>query len=325
MSASLSLGSPASLTLLDAGEARGIRTAAGWILAILVVVALHVGLASLALMLSRSAAELPGAPPDVVQVEFAPLPVAPAQAEVAPGPKQQQAETTPPPQVDDRQIEPPPDPPPSEAMPNEVQLADPPRQPDPIPSTLPADRPAEVVLPDNPPVPNAVAVLAPSTPTAAPMPPAPVSPRPPRPSQPPKPVQRPTPERSVRRPIETARTRADATIAPPQASSRASAAGSPWAGATANPGAVASWRAQLAAHLNRYKRFPPGASTGTASVRFTVGRGGQVLSAALSGSSGDPALDAEAVGMVRRASPVPAPPDAMAGTVSLSVPVRFSR
>jgi TonB family protein len=63
----------------------------------------------------------------------------------------------------------------------------------------------------------------------------------------------------------------------------------------------------LLAHLNRYKRYPSGAaSTGTASVAFTIARSGQVLSARLIGSSGNPALDAEAVSLPRRASPVPA-------------------
>ena len=42
------------------------------------------------------------------------------------------------------------------------------------------------------------------------------------------------------------------------------------------------------AHLNRYKRYPAGASTrGTASVAFTIARSGQVLSARLIGSSGN--------------------------------------
>jgi periplasmic protein TonB len=62
-------------------------------------------------------------------------------------------------------------------------------------------------------------------------------------------------------------------------------------------------------HLNRYKRYPSGAaSTGTASVAFTIPWSGQVLSVRMIGSSGNPALDAEAVSLPRRASPVPAPP-----------------
>jgi protein TonB len=61
-------------------------------------------------------------------------------------------------------------------------------------------------------------------------------------------------------------------------------------------------------------------------VAFSIDRAGRVLSARLAGSSGHPALDEEAVSMIRRASPVPAPPAGFGGgTVSLAVPVRFSR
>jgi protein TonB len=79
------------------------------------------------------------------------------------------------------------------------------------------------------------------------------------------------------------------------------------------------------AHLNRFKRYPAGASsTGTASVAFTIARSGQVLSARLIGSSGNPALDAEAVSLPRRASPVPAPPPEFGGSVlNLTVPIHF--
>ena len=79
------------------------------------------------------------------------------------------------------------------------------------------------------------------------------------------------------------------------------------------------------AHLNRYKRYPAGASSaGTASVAFTIARSGQVLSAHLIGSSGNPALDAEAVSLPRRASPVPAPPPDFGGSVlTLTVPIHF--
>ena len=80
------------------------------------------------------------------------------------------------------------------------------------------------------------------------------------------------------------------------------------------------------AHLNRFKRFPLGAAPGTAGVRFTIGRTGQVLAASLSDSGGDALLDQEAVAMVRRSSPVPAPPEDMGGnTITLSVPIRFMR
>jgi len=80
------------------------------------------------------------------------------------------------------------------------------------------------------------------------------------------------------------------------------------------------------AHLNRHKRFPPGGSQGTAMVAFSINRSGTVTSASLARSSGDSALDAEAVSLVRRASPVPAPPPEVGGSsIRLAVPIRFTR
>lgn len=81
------------------------------------------------------------------------------------------------------------------------------------------------------------------------------------------------------------------------------------------------------AHLNRHKRFPQGASgTGFTMVAFTIDRSGRVLSSRLTRSSGDAALDAEAVSLPRRASPVPAPPPNVGGgSVTLAVPIRFNR
>ena len=88
-----------------------------------------------------------------------------------------------------------------------------------------------------------------------------------------------------------------------------------------------SWRGALMAHLNRHKRFPSGAAgAGVATVAFTIDRSGRVLSARLVRSAGDSALDAEAASLSRRASPVPAPPpDVGGGSITLAVPIRFSR
>lgn len=86
---------------------------------------------------------------------------------------------------------------------------------------------------------------------------------------------------------------------------------------------IATWRGAVLAHLNAFKPTPTGGATGTARVAFSVDRNGRVLSASLAGGSGDPALDAAAVAMVRRASPVPAPPPEMGGRIALAVPVYF--
>jgi protein TonB len=86
-----------------------------------------------------------------------------------------------------------------------------------------------------------------------------------------------------------------------------------------------NYRGIVAAHLARYKQFPPEArdrgNQGSAVVTFALNGGGRVTSVSLSRGTGVGALDQEAVAMVRRASPFPAPPDGRA--VSFTVPVSF--
>ena len=93
-----------------------------------------------------------------------------------------------------------------------------------------------------------------------------------------------------------------------------------------SPRAQAQWKDRLAAHLERRKRYPSAARSrraeGTAQVRFTVDGGGSVLSATLVRSSGDAALDAEAVALLQRASPLPKPPDGTTRTVT--APITFT-
>jgi periplasmic protein TonB len=88
----------------------------------------------------------------------------------------------------------------------------------------------------------------------------------------------------------------------------------------------AKWQSRLMGHLERRKRYPPGARSrreqGTAYVRFTIDERGNVLSATLARSSGSPELDAEVIDLVRRASPVPAPPPGVNKTIT--APVKFA-
>jgi len=99
------------------------------------------------------------------------------------------------------------------------------------------------------------------------------------------------------------------------------------AGAAASPAAVASWKSELIAQLNRHKRYPPGAARdGTSLVAFSVNRSGSVTAARLARSSGDTTLDQEAVSLPRRASPLPPPPEGMpARSIALTVPIHFER
>lgn len=88
----------------------------------------------------------------------------------------------------------------------------------------------------------------------------------------------------------------------------------------------ARWQSRLMAHLERRKRYPSAAKRqrkqGVAQVRFSIDANGNVGSVSLTRSSGVPELDAEVVSLVRRASPVPAPPPGVNRTIV--VPIQFS-
>jgi protein TonB len=90
-----------------------------------------------------------------------------------------------------------------------------------------------------------------------------------------------------------------------------------------------SYRALLAAHLQRFKQYPSASRAageqGTAMLSFVVARNGRVLSSRLASSSGYGALDAETMAMIQRAQPLPSFPDDLPhASMSFSVPVRFS-
>ncbi|MDO6707605.1 energy transducer TonB [Photobacterium sp. 1_MG-2023] len=91
-----------------------------------------------------------------------------------------------------------------------------------------------------------------------------------------------------------------------------------------------TWQRLLHAHLEQHKQFPRQARRfgrqGVPVVAFTMDRQGHVLSVTLVKSSGTRVLDNEAQAMVRRAEPLPLPPDSLAGErLTLTVPVSFRR
>jgi len=87
----------------------------------------------------------------------------------------------------------------------------------------------------------------------------------------------------------------------------------------------ANYSGLVEAHLKRYKRYPAEAQSrgeqGRATVSFALDGGGRVTRVSLVRGTGHAALDQEAVAMVRRASPFPAPPD---GRAQITAPVNFS-
>ncbi|PWC79348.1 energy transducer TonB [Azospirillum sp. TSH64] len=230
------------------------------------------------------------AEPPAVLLELAPLPVAPPE---------------PTPAIDIPLPEPMPEPviepPPPEPEPEPV-VEEPPPPPEPPPVVEP-----EVVLPKPPPDPPKP---KPEVKKEAPKP-QPEKPKPEKP-KPPRPVAQPVQPAPVAAPPAPAQAPAPAAPAPSAAPSRA----------------VPSWQGRLLSHLERHKRYPRAAQArrqeGVAQVRFTIDREGNVLSVQLDRSSGVSSLDEETVEMVRRASPLPAPPEEMAkDRIELVVPVQF--
>jgi protein TonB len=97
------------------------------------------------------------------------------------------------------------------------------------------------------------------------------------------------------------------------------------AGAVAS--AIASYNQRVRAHLMRFHSYPSGGggARGVARLSFTVSRSGQVTSSRLGGSSGVAAFDAQAMSMIRQASPFPPIPDEIKnGAMSFSIPVEFT-
>lgn len=88
----------------------------------------------------------------------------------------------------------------------------------------------------------------------------------------------------------------------------------------------ATWQKELAAHLDKYKRYPGDRSSQSAEIviRFVLDRTGHVVSADVARSSGDAAFDGAALALMRRADPVPPPPPSIADDgLSFTMPVIF--
>ena len=88
------------------------------------------------------------------------------------------------------------------------------------------------------------------------------------------------------------------------------------------------YMALLLGHLERFKRYPAAAhgAAGKVLVKFEISRAGEVTSANVVQSSGNSALDDEAIEIVRRASPFPPFPAAKPGAQdSYTWPATFYR
>jgi len=88
-----------------------------------------------------------------------------------------------------------------------------------------------------------------------------------------------------------------------------------------------AYNALVFGHMQRFKRYPASArgALGTVVVRFELSRTGDVIGSAVAKSSGNAALDQEALGLLRRASPFPPFPVGKPGDQdSYIAPVHFS-
>jgi periplasmic protein TonB len=140
-------------------------------------------------------------------------------------------------------------------------------------------------------------------------------------------VALPTPEPPERQPPEDERP----ATATPSAQIPPSLAAPPTAGAAVQKLRVDAfrWQTALAAHIERFKRYPAKARSsgeeGIATVAFTIDRQGRLLTSHIVKSSGSPMLDEETLAMLARAQPMPAPPgDIPDNKLSFIVPVRFN-
>ncbi|QFU14873.1 TonB family protein [Microvirga thermotolerans] len=236
------------------------------------------------------------------------------------------------------------------AVPQEARPADAPSPEIPLPEPVPplAD-PERLAVPAAPPVPDPAGIPARDMPPpepdreaepAAQPEPAPVPPKQAETEPAPKPPAMP-PAKTAQRPVPKVPAKAAPGTPRPAASGRgetgrgaeavsslAAAHGASGRSGTAGAGLSDSYRSRVMAHLARYKLYPEAARRqrmrGRVLVTFGLDAGGRVTGVSLSGSSGHGLLDAEALAMVRRASPFPPiPPENGQASASFTAPIVY--
>lgn len=139
----------------------------------------------------------------------------------------------------------------------------------------------------------------------------------------------PSPVHETTEQPSTAAKPVEQTTAPPAVARVADVVAARANTASAEQTARANWQSLLLGHLKDFLRYPRQAQSsrqeGIALVTLTVDRRGNVLAARLDRGSGYPALDSEAVAMVRRGSPVPPPSADIGGDpIVVTIPIQFS-
>lgn len=294
------------------------RDAALWGAAGATVLAIHVAIAFGAHMLPPLDSD--GGPPPALMIELAPLPVAPAVQEDAFVPDQVPSEQADPveqtQEVAETESEPV-----EETEPVEEAVEKPTETVEPIEQAkvepVEQQEPLEEVIPD--------VVEAPTPEVAVPLP----QPRPvieeekaEKPVEKPRPRKKEKPEKKEPATKPTMTAKVEAPTAPRAAAQKSSE------GESAPRVSPAKWHSRVVSWLKRHQRYPSRAKArgeqGTVQVAFTVDPGGRVTSSRVTRSSGNPELDKAALDMLRRASPVPAPPKELAkASIPLALPVTF--
>lgn len=290
--------------------------------------------------------QAPKAPPgeNTITIDLAPqsteaeAPSAPAMTEAVPPPAEEAPVETP------DVVE--------EVQPPEMVAVTPPET-----AEIPPDETQPVVTPDTvTEVPPEEQVVTSTAEVAEPLvPPPPVVAKPPEPVKPPKPVEivkpKPKPDPRIeakrqeeleakREAIREAKLKAakEAKLrAARETSRRAAQEGGPASSASSarqastgssaagnDPSALRQWQGALASAINgrMNRNAAAGTAGGTAVVRFTVSRSGQVLSAGLASSSGISVIDGAALAAVRGSLPA-APPGVSVSSLAVTVPMRF--
>lgn len=217
-------------------------------------------------------------------------PVEEAQPEPTPDPIE-----PPPPEIAEPLPEPPPPEPVEEPTPPEPEVAEtlPEPPPEPIEQPDPIEQQVMAAL-DNVEVP--LPVVRPPPPPEKPE----VAEKKPEPKK--EPVKRVERRKQQQAQKEMAQAKAEAAESDRNAATQTSS------GSRFSSLSPATWKSRVQSRLARNARRCPGGNTGTAAVRFNFDNGGNVTSVSLQRSSGDTKIDDYIVSIVRRASPIPAPP-----------------
>jgi protein TonB len=144
-------------------------------------------------------------------------------------------------------------------------------------------------------------------------------------------VRPPKPKPEIKKPVEPKKKVVKKQQAPAPTSEAARKAKAEVAQSTRNAGQQAAsgsgqrvspqkWLSRVHAHILRRKKSILVNSDALVTIRFTFDGSGNILSVSARNSTGDAALNEAAISMVRRSSPIPAPPS---GQTFLDVPIRF--